>query len=113
MLNLLKSELRSLGKKRSIGGYKSMSKHELINAMNISKPTKNSKKNILKSKGNEIKESLMKPSKKKIPESIIKEIKEIPLDPIINRDEKIEEIRKILYCQEIIFLNKKKIIISQ
>ena len=97
MLNLLKSELRSIAKKRSISGYKSMSKHKLINAINISKPTKNNKKNVFKSKRKEIKESLMKPSKKKIPKSIIKEIKEIFHDPIINREEKIEEIKKILY----------------
>ena len=66
MLNLLKSELRLIAKKGSIGDYKSMSKNELINAINISKPTKNNKKNILKSKRKEIKKSLMKPSKKKI-----------------------------------------------
>ena len=36
----------------------------------------------------------MKPSKKKILKSIIKEIKEIFHDPIINRNEKIEEIKK-------------------
>ena len=40
-----------------------MSKKELI--INTSKPTKNNKKNIFKSKRKEIKESLMKPSKKK------------------------------------------------
>ena len=90
MLNLLKSELRSTAKKRSISGYKSMSKNELINAINISKPTKNNKNNIFKSKRKEIKQSLMKPSKKKILKSIIKEIKEILHDPIIKRDEKIE-----------------------
>ena len=83
MLNLLKSELRSIAKKkeRSISGYKSMSKNELINAINISKPTKNNKNNIFKSKRKEIKESLMKPSKKKILKSIIKEIKEILYNP--------------------------------
>ena len=65
MLNLLKSELRSIAKKRSISGYKSMSKNELINAINISKPTKNNIKNIFKSKRKEIKESLMKTKKSK------------------------------------------------
>ena len=40
-----------------------MSKGELINAINTSKPTKN-KKNIFKLKRKEIKNSLMKPSKK-------------------------------------------------
>ena len=45
MLNLLKSELRLIvKKKRKIRGYKSMSKNELINAINTSKLTKNSKK---------------------------------------------------------------------
>ena len=43
MLSQLKSELRSISKKRSISGYKNMSKNELINAINISKPTKNNK----------------------------------------------------------------------
>ena len=43
MLNLLKSELRSIAKKRSISVYKSMSKNELTNAINISKLTKNNK----------------------------------------------------------------------
>ena len=38
MLNLLKSELRLIAKIRNICGYKSMSKNELINAINISKP---------------------------------------------------------------------------
>ena len=64
MINLAKSELRSLAKKRSISGYKSMSKNELIYAISISKPTRNNKK--------ETKKSLMKPSKKKILKSIIK-----------------------------------------
>ena len=72
ILNLLKSELRSIAKKRNISGYKNMSKNELIDAINISKPTKNNKKNIFKSKRKEIKESLMKASKKKILKSIIK-----------------------------------------
>ena len=89
MLNLLKSELRSVAKKRSISGYKSMSKNELINAINISKPTKNNKKNIFKSKRKKMKKSLMKPSKRKILKSIIKEIKEILYDQILDRDEKI------------------------
>ena len=74
-----------------------MSQNELINAINISKPTRNNKKNIFKSKRKAIKESLMNPSKKKILKSKIKEIKEIIHDPIINGDEKIEEIKKILY----------------
>ena len=74
-----------------------MSKNELINAINISKRTKNNKKNIFKSKRKEIKESFMKLSKKKVLKPIIKEIKEILLDPIINRDEKIEEIKKLIY----------------
>ena len=59
MLNLLKRELRSIAK------------NELINAINISKPTKNNKKNIFKQKRKEIKEIIMKPSKKKMPKSTI------------------------------------------
>ena len=90
-----------------------MSKNELINAINTSKPTKNNKNNIFKSKRKEIKESLMKPSKKKIFKSIIKEIKEILHDPIIDRNEKIEEIKKFFLIQETIFLKKKRIIISR
>ena len=39
----------------------------------------------------------MKPSKKKILNSVIKEIKEIFHNPIIDRDEKIEEIKKKFY----------------
>ena len=57
---------------------------------------KPSKKKILESKRKEIKKSLMKPSKKKILKLIIKEIKKILHNPIINRDEKIGEIKKIL-----------------
>ena len=63
MLNLSINELRSIAKKRTLSDYKSMSKKELI--INTSKPKKNNKKNIFKSKRKEIKESLMKPSKKK------------------------------------------------
>ena len=48
MLNLSKTELRSIAKKRSISDYKSMPKNELIIAINISKPTKNNKNNIFK-----------------------------------------------------------------
>ena len=55
MLNLSKRELRLIPKKRSITGCKSMSKNELINAINISEPTKNNKNNIFKSKRKEIK----------------------------------------------------------
>ena len=69
-----------------------MPKNELINAINTSEPVKNNRKNIFKSKRKEIKKSLMKLSKKKILKSKIKEIKEILYDPILNRDEKIEEI---------------------
>ena len=61
-----------------------MSRNELINAINTTKPTKNNKKNFFKSKRKEIKKSLMKPSKKKILKSKIKEVKEILYDPIKN-----------------------------
>ena len=64
----------------------------MINAINISKPTKNNKKNIFKPKRKAIKKSRMKTSKKKMFKSKLKEIKEILYDPIIDRDEKIEEI---------------------
>ena len=74
-----------------------MSKNELINAINTSKPTKNNNKNIFASKRKDIKKSLTKPLKEKIFKSKIKEIKEILYDPILDRDEKIEEIKKIFY----------------
>ena len=48
MLNLLKSELRLKAKKRSISGYKSLSKNDLIDAINTSEPAKSNKKNIFK-----------------------------------------------------------------
>ena len=94
MLNLSKNELRSIAKKRGIiSDYKSISKNELIRTINISKPIENNKNYIFESKRNKIKESLMKLSKKKILKSKIKEIKEIISDLVINRDEKIEEIK--------------------
>ena len=56
----------------------------------------------------------MKLSKKRLLKSRIKEIKVIFRDPIINRNEKIEEIKKKKFMiQKIIFLNRKKIITSQ
>ena len=55
----------------------------------------------------------MKRSKKKTLKSKMKEIKEIFYDPILDRDEKIEEIKKILYDSKNIFFKPKKIIISQ
>ena len=85
----------------------------LINAINTSEPAKNNRKNIFKLKRKEIKKSLMKPSKKKILKSKMKKIKEVLYDPILDRDEKIEEIKNIFMIQKIIFLNQKKIIISQ
>ena len=77
MLNLLRDELISIEKERTISDYKSMSKSELIDAINILKPTKYNKINIFKSKR--------------------KEIKEILYEPIIKRGAKI---------QEMIFLNQ-------
>ena len=71
--------------------------NELINSINKSEPGKNNRKNIFKSKREEIKKSLMKASKKKILKSKMKEIKEILYDPILDRDEKIEEIKKDFY----------------
>ena len=58
MINLLKNELRSIVKKRSISDYKSMSKNELINAIYIRKPTKSNKKNTFKSKTTDQRDSL-------------------------------------------------------
>ena len=74
-----------------------MSKNELINVVNISKPTKNNQKNIFKLKIEEIKESLKKPSKRNIFKSKKEEIKEIIHNPILDRDKKIEDIKKIIY----------------
>ena len=88
-----------------------MSKNELINAINISESTKNNKNNIFKLKRKKIKKSLMKPSKKKIFKSRTKEIKEIFYDPILDRDEKIEETNKILYdFQKKIIISKKELV---
>ena len=50
MLNLLKKKLVLIVKNRNINGYKNMSKDELINAINISKPANNNKKKTFKSK---------------------------------------------------------------
>ena len=65
-----------------------------MNAIYTSEPAKNNRKNIFKSKRKEIKQGLMKPSKKKILKSKMKEIKEIHYDPILDRGEKMEEIKK-------------------
>ena len=46
MLNLLKSKLRLIAKERGVRSYKSMSKDELINAINTLKPAKNSRKGV-------------------------------------------------------------------
>ena len=107
----MKSELRLTAKKRNISGYKSMSKNELINAINISESTKNNKNNIFKLKRKKIKKSLVKPSKKKIFKSRTKEFKEILYDPILDRDEKIEETNKILYdFQKKIIISKRELV---
>ena len=50
MLNLSKSDLRFIAKKRSVSGYKNMPKDELIDRINRSKPSENNKKNIFKPK---------------------------------------------------------------
>ena len=107
MLNLLKSKLRLIAIKRSISS-RSMSKKELINATNTSEQAKYNRKNIFKSKRKETKESLMKPSKKMILKSRIKEIKENLYDLILDRDEKIEEIKKILYDSKNNFFKPKE-----
>ena len=108
MFNLLKSELRLTAKRRSISGYKSMSKNELINAINTSEPAKNDRKNIFKSKRKGIKKSLMKPSKKKILKSKIKEIKKILYDPILYRDEKMKKVKKKIYDSKNNFFKPKE-----
>ena len=124
-----KSELRLIARKRGVKGYNNMPKDELIDAINLLKPAKDNKKNILKPKREgikkkntfklkreevkksltkplkknifkpkrkEIKKSLMKPSKKTL-KSKMKEIKEILYDTILDRDEKIQEIKKFFY----------------
>ena len=52
---------------------------------------------FFKSKRKKVKKSLMKSSKQKIFKSKLTEIKEILDDQMLDRDEKIEEIKKILY----------------
>ena len=47
MLNLLKNELILIAKKKSISGYKSMSRNELINAIKTSEPAKNNRKKVI------------------------------------------------------------------
>ena len=84
-----------------------MSQNKLINTINTSEPAKNNRKNIFKSK-RKIKKSLMKPSKKKILKSKMKEIKEILYDVILDKDEKIEEIKKILHDPKKKFFKPKK-----
>ena len=91
MQNLLKSELRLIAKKEVLVVTKVCQK---MNAINRSAPAKSYRENIFKSKRKEIKKSLMVPSKKNILKSKMKEIKEILYDPILDRDEKIEEIKK-------------------
>ena len=60
----------------------------------IYQPTRN---NLSKLKREKIQKSFYKPAKKDLLKSKIEEIKEIICDPIINRDEKKEEIRETLY----------------
>ena len=110
MLNLSLRELRLIAKNRNINGYESMSKDKLLRINNnkkgdrkndlklkkeetrksISKPTRNS---LFKLKREEIKKSLYKSARKNLFKSKIVEIKENFYDPIINRDEMIEEIK--------------------
>ena len=70
------------------------------------------KKNIFKPKRKEIKKSLMKPSKKTL-KSKMKEIKEILYDTILDRDEKIEEVKKNFYNPKNNLFKPKNIVISQ
>ena len=66
--------------------------------------TKPLKKNIFKSKRKKIKKRVMKSSKKKTLKSKMKEIKEILYDTILDRAEKIEEIKRKIYNPKKIFL---------
>ena len=112
MINLSKSVSRFIAEKRSVSGYKNMTKDELTDAINISKPAKNNKRNIFKlkreeikkkntfkSKREETKKSLMKPLKKNIFKSKRKEIKKSLMKPSKKKtlQSKIKEIKKILY----------------
>ena len=130
MQNLSRKELRLIAKNRNICGYKSIPKDKLLRIINnnerdreslfklkkgetkkgLYKPTKNS---TFKLKREKIKKGIYRQAKKSLFESQIEEIKEILHDSIIDRDEKIDEIKKFFMIQEIIFLNKKKIIISR
>ena len=100
-----------------------MPKDKLLRIIN--NKNKRERKGLFKSKKEENKNTLfytkkgkhkkksLQASKKNLFKSKIEVIEEILYDLIINRDEKIEEIKKKVMIQEIIFLNQKKIIISQ
>ena len=50
MLNLSKSELRLIARKRGVKGYNNMPKDELIDAINLLKPAKDNNKKNFKTK---------------------------------------------------------------
>ena len=117
MENLSLKELRYIAKNRNINGYKSMPKDKLLriivkNNNNDNNDNKGDRKSLFKSKKGfyklptdslfklkreKIKKSLYKPGRKNLFKSKTEEIKEFLHDSIINRNEKIEEIKKILY----------------
>ena len=77
MLNLSKSELMLIVRKRGVKSYKNMAKDELIDAINLLKPAKDNKKNIFKPKREEIKKkNTFKQKREEVKTSLIK-----PLNP--------------------------------
>ena len=126
MLNLSLKELRLIAKNRNINGYEILPDDKLLRIIHnnhngdgkstfkskkketkniLYKPTKN---NLFKLKREKIKKSLHKPSKKNIFKSKIVEIRKILHDSKINRNRKIEEIKKILYDPGNIFFKPEE-----
>ena len=86
MLNLSKSALIFIAKKRSVSVYKNMSKDELIDAINISEKEEIKKKNTFKQKREEVQRSLIKPLRKNIFKSKRKEIKKESYETLKEED---------------------------
>ena len=112
METLSLKELILIAKNRNVSDCKSMSKDKLLGIINNNTNNKRDQESIFKSKKGlykpgrnslfklkreKIKKSLFKPVRKNLFKSKIEEIKEILHDPIINRNEKIEEIKKVSY----------------
>ena len=98
MLNLSKSQLRLIARKRGVKSYNNMPKDGLIDAINLLKLAKDSKKNFFKQKRQqikkkntfkqkrqEVKKSLIKPLKTNIFQSKRKEIKKNVMKPSTKR----------------------------